>query len=251
MSGHSKWSKIKRYKEAADAKKGKVYTKLIKELTIAARIAGGDPSVNPRLRKAIQDSKVQNMPNDNIERAIKKGTGEIAGGVIEEYYMEGYGPAGVALLVQIQSDNRNRTLAEIRHIFQKHAGNLGSEGCVAWMFDKKGFLAFDKTVASEDLLMEVGLDAGADDVRDKGDQFEVITSPQAFENVKKAFDDKKIKYDVAEVSMIPQTQVPLNKRDAETMLNLVEGLEDNEDVQNVYTNADIPDEVMTEIESKK
>jgi len=251
MSGHSKWSKIKRYKEASDAKKGKVFTKLIKELTIAARMAGGDPDTNPRLRKAIADSKVQNMPNDNIERAIKKGTGEIAGGAIEEYNMEGYGPSGVAILIQIQSDNSNRTLAEIRHIFQKHGGNLGAEGCVAWMFDKKGFLAFEKTAASEDILMEVGLEAGADDVRDKGDQLEVITTPSAFENVKKAFDDKNIKYDVAEVSMIPQTVVPLEKRDAETMIRFVESLEDNEDVQNVFTNADIPDEVMKEIESAK
>ena len=249
MSGHSKWSKIKRYKEASDAKKGKVFTKLIKELTIAARMAGGDPDTNPRLRKAIQDSKVQNMPSDNIERAIKKGTGDLEGVNYEEYTMEGYGPKGVAILIQIQSDSRNRTLAEIRHIFQKFNGNLGAEGCVSWMFDKKGFIAFDKSAVDEDKLMEIGLDAGADDIRDKGDQFEVITKPLDFEKVKKALEDNGLKFDVGEVAMIPQTVVPLDKKDAEVMMKLIEELEDNEDVQNVWTNSDIPDEVMKEIES--
>lgn len=249
MSGHSKWSKIKRKKGASDAKRGKIFTKLIKELTIAARQGGGDPDSNARLRKAIADAKQENMPSDNIDRAIKKGTGDLDGTKYEEFTMEAYGPKGVALIVQIQTDNKNRTLSEIKHIFSKNGGNLGAAGCVAWMFDKKGIIAFDKSNATEEQLMEVGLDAGAEDIKDKGDSFEVMMDPANFEAVKKAFDDNKLKYELADVAMIPQTYVTLDSKDAETMIKLVEALEDNDDVQKVHTNSEISDEAMAKIEA--
>ena len=249
MSGHSKWSTIKRKKGAIDSKRGKIFTKLIKEITLAARLGGGDIEGNARLRSAVLAAKEENMPKDNIERAIKKGTGEIAGGAAyEEVTYEGYGPAGVAVIVEVMTDNRNRTVAEIRHIFSKHGGNLGENGCVAWMFDKKGSIVLDKKTAGEDILMEVALEAGADDVRDQETEWEVITDPLAFEGVKKAIDQKGWKALDARVGLIPQNIIKLDAAGkAEQMLRLIERLEDNDDVQNVYANFDIPDEVMEQV----
>mgnify|MGYP004704098387 CR=1 FL=1 len=248
MSGHSKWSTIKRKKGAIDSKRGKIFTKLIKEITLAARLGGGDIEGNARLRSAILAAKEENMPKDNIDRAIKKGTGELAGGAAyEEVTYEGYGPAGVAVIVEVMTDNKNRTVAEIRHIFSKHGGNLGENGCVAWMFDKKGSIVFDKQAVDEDALMETVLEAGADDVRDQETEWEVITDPVNFDTVKKAIDQKGWKYLDARVGLIPQTTVKLEAGKAEQMMKLMERLEDNDDVQNVYANFDISDEVMEKL----
>lgn len=248
MSGHSKWSTIKRKKGAIDAARGKIFTKLIKEVTLAARLGGGDLEGNSRLRQAIMAAKEENMPKDNIDRAVKKGTGDQAGAAAyEEITYEGYGPAGVAVIVDVMTDNKNRTVAEIRHILSKHGGNLGENGCVAWMFEKKGSIVFDKKAVGEDALMEVALDAGAEDVRDQESEWEVITDPNAFEAVKKAIDLKGWKYLEARVGKIPQNTVALEAGKAEQMLKLMEKLEDNDDVQNVYANFDIPDEVMEKL----
>ncbi|MEK7375260.1 MAG: YebC/PmpR family DNA-binding transcriptional regulator [Thermodesulfobacteriota bacterium] len=248
MSGHSKWSTIKRKKGAIDSKRGKIFTKLIKEITLAARLGGGDIEGNSRLRSAVMAAKEENMPKDNIDRAIKKGTGELGGGAAyEEVTYEGYGPAGVAVIVEVMTDNKNRTVAEIRHIFSKHGGNLGENGCVAWMFDKKGSIVFDKKAVSEDALMESALEAGADDVLDQETEWEVITDPLAFEAVKRAIDQKGWKYLEARVGMIPQNTIKLEAGKAEQMLKLMEKLEDNDDVQNLYANFDISDEVMEKL----
>ena len=248
MSGHSKWSTIKRKKGAIDSKRGKIFTKLIKEITLAARLGGGDIEGNARLRSAVLAAKEENMPKDNIDRAIKKGTGELAGGAAyEEVTYEGYGPAGVAVIVEVMTDNKNRTVAEIRHIFSKHGGNLGENGCVAWMFDKKGIIVLDKKTVSEDALMEVALEAGADDVRDQGTEWEVVTEPMTFEAVKKAIEQKGWKSLEARVGMVPQNTIKLEAGKAEQMLRLMEKLEDNDDVQNVYANFDISDEVMEKL----
>jgi YebC/PmpR family DNA-binding regulatory protein len=248
MSGHSKWSTIKRKKGAIDSKRGKIFTKLIKEITLAARLGGGDIEGNARLRSAVLAAKEENMPKDNIDRAIKKGTGELGGGVAyEEITYEGYGPSGVAVIVEVMTDNKNRTVAEIRHIFSKHGGNLGENGCVAWMFDKKGSVVFDKKAVDEDTLMETALEAGADDVRDQETEWEVITDPLSFEAVKKAIDQKGWKYLDSRVGLIPQNTVKLEGGKAEQMMKLMEKLEDNDDVQNVYANFDISDEVMEKL----
>jgi YebC/PmpR family DNA-binding regulatory protein len=248
MSGHSKWSTIKRKKGAIDSKRGKIFTKLIKEITLAARLGGGDIEGNSRLRQAILAAKEENMPKDNIDRAVKKGTGDQAGAAAyEEVTYEGYGPAGVAVIVDVMTDNKNRTVAEIRHSFSKHGGNLGENGCVAWMFDKKGSIVFDKKAVGEDALMEVALEAGAEDVRDQESEWEVITDPMTFEAVKKAIDLKGWKYLEARVGKIPQNTVKLEVGKAEQMLKLMEKLEDNDDVQNVYANFDIPDDVMEKL----
>jgi YebC/PmpR family DNA-binding regulatory protein len=248
MSGHSKWSTIKRKKGAIDSKRGKIFTKLIKEITLAARLGGGDIEGNARLRSAVLAAKEENMPKDNIDRAIKKGTGELGGGVAyEEITYEGYGPAGVAVIVEVMTDNKNRTVAEIRHLFSKHGGNLGENGCVAWMFDKKGSIVLDKKTATEDTLMEIALEAGAEDVRDQGSEWEIVTEPAAFEAVKKTIDQKGWKYLEARVGMIPQNTIRLEAGKAEQMLKLMEKLEDNDDVQNVYANFDISDEVMEKL----
>jgi len=248
MSGHSKWSTIKRKKGAIDSKRGKIFTKLIKEITLAARLGGGDIEGNARLRSAVLAAKEENMPKDNIDRAIKKGTGELAGGAAyEEVTYEGYGPAGVAVIVEVMTDNKNRTVAEIRHIFSKHGGNLGENGCVAWMFDKKGSITFDKKAVDEDALMETALEAGADDVRDQETEWEVITDPLNFEAVKRAVDQKGWKYLDSLVGLIPQNTVRLEGGKAEQMMKLMERLEDNDDVQNVYSNFDISDEVMEKL----
>ena len=248
MSGHSKWSSIKHKKGAADAKRGKIFSRISKELTVVAKAAGGDPTMNPRLRTVIANAKAANMPADNIERAIKKGVGEIGGASsFEETTYEGYGPGGVALLVEVLTDNKNRTVAEIRHILSKHGGNLGENGCVAWMFDKKGSLLVNKSDIDEDALMELALEAGADDVREEEHEFEVITSPGAFETVRRAIEQRGIKLLSASIGMIPQNTVQLEAARAEQMIKLMEKLEDNDDVQNVYANFDIPDEIMEKL----
>jgi len=245
MSGHSKWSSIKHKKGAADAKRGKVFTKLIKEITIAARMgSNGDIATNPRLRTAVLAAKAENMPKDNIERAIKKGTGELEGVNYEENIYEGYGPGGAAVLVESLTDNKNRAVAEIRHIFAKRGGGLGENGCVAWMFHKKGYINVDKKTVSEEKLMETALDAGAEDVREDGDIFEVITAPEDFEAVKNALDEASIPYTGSEVTMLPKTTTNLEGKEAEQMVRLMDSLEDCDDVQKVYTNADISDEVF-------
>ena len=244
MSGHSKWSTIKHKKGAADAKRGKVFTKLIKEITVAARMGGGDINANPRLRSAVMAAKAENMPKDNMERAIKKGTGELEGVSYEENTYEGYGPGGAAVLVESLTDNKNRAVADIRHIFVKRGGNLGENGCVAWMFDKKGYINIEKSATDEETLMEVALDAGAEDVREDGGNFEVITAPEDFESVKEAIENASIPYIEADVTMLPQTTAPLQGKEAERMILMMEALDDCEDVQKVYTNADIPDDMV-------
>jgi len=244
MSGHSKWSSIKHKKGAADAKRGKIFTRLIKEITIAARMGGGDPDANPRLRTAIQAAKSENMPKDNIERGIKKGTGELEGVNYEESTYEGYGPGGAAVLIDSLTDNKNRAVAEIRHIFSKNGGNLGENGCVAWMFEKKGYINVDRASADEEVLMEKALDAGAEDVREDADSFEIITDPGDFEAVKSAMEASSIAFETAEVTMLPLSVSNLKGKEAEQMIRLMDALEDCDDVQRVYTNADIPDEMV-------
>ncbi|HXF42327.1 MAG TPA: YebC/PmpR family DNA-binding transcriptional regulator [Pyrinomonadaceae bacterium] len=245
MSGHSKWHTIKHKKGALDAKRGKIFTKLIKEITVAARTGGsGDPDANPRLRKAISDAKAQNMPNDTIERAIKRGTGEIEGASYDEVVYEGYGPNGVAVMIEAMTDNRNRTVAEIRHLFTKNGGNLGESGSVAWMFEKKGYIVVDKSAINEDRLFEIAIEAGADDVKDEGNVFEVLTSPEAFEDVLKAVKENGIEPQAAEVSMIPQNYIHLEGAEAKQMLKLYEALEDHDDVQKVFANFDIDESEM-------
>lgn len=247
MSGHSKWAQIKHKKAHTDAKRGKIFTKIVKEISVAARIGGGDPSGNPRLRLAIEKAKEVNMPHDNIKRAIMKGTGELPGMSYEEFTYEGYGPGGVAVLVEALTDNKQRTVSEIRHIMSKHGGNLGEAGCVAWMFQQKGYLLVDKSKVDEDTLMTIALDAGAEDMKNdpKEDNYEVITSPEDLTGVKNALEAAHMPVSLAETTMLPKNYVLLEERAAEQMLKLIELLEENEDVQNVYANFDIPDEVMT------
>ncbi len=244
MSGHSKWHSIKHKKSKEDAKRGKLFTKLMREIMVAARLGGGDPDANPRLRQAIAAAKAANMPKDNIITAIKKGTGELEGVAYEEATYEGYGPGGVAVLVETMTDNRNRTTAEIRKIFSRAGGNLGEAGCVSWMFQRKGLIVFDKKEVSEDEVMEVALEAGADDVKDSESVWEVICEPDQFEKVKEAFDKKGLKYTLAQIAMIPQTTVKLSGKEAEQMVKLMEALEEHDDVQNVYSNFDIAEEEL-------
>lgn len=244
MSGHSKWSSIKHKKGATDAKRGKIFTRLIKEITVAARMGGGDPGANPRLRTAILAAKSENMPKDNIERAIKKGTGELEGVNYEEVTYEGYGPGGAAVFIESVTDNKNRAVADIRHILTKAGGNLGAAGCVAYMFDKKGYVVVERSAVDEDTLMEIAIDAGAEDVREDGSNFEIITEPGDFETVKAALDNHPIPYIEAEVTMLPQSAVIIEGKEAEQMIRLMDALEDCDDVQKIYTNADIPDEVV-------
>ncbi|HBN26418.1 MAG TPA: YebC/PmpR family DNA-binding transcriptional regulator [Desulfobacteraceae bacterium] len=244
MSGHSKWSTIKHKKGAADAKRGKIFTKLIKEITVAARLGGGDIDANPRLRSAVAAAKSENMPKDNMERAIKKGTGELEGVNYEEVLYEGYGPGGAAILIESLTDNKNRAVAEIRNILNKNNGNLGENGCVAWMFDQKGYFVVEKEKTDEDSLMETAIDAGAEDVREDGANFEITSNPKDFEPVKKALDNGKIPYIMAEVTKLPQTLLALEGKSAEQMIRLMDILDDCEDVQKVYTNADIPENLI-------
>lgn len=247
MSGHSKWSSIKHKKAATDAKRGQAFTKVIKEITVAARGGGGDPTSNARLRTAIASAKAVNMPQDNVTRAIKKGTGELPGVSYEEFTYEGYGPGGAAIMIEIMTDNKNRTVADIRHIFSKHNGNLGESGCVAWMFNKKGLIVIDSDKVDEDKLMEIALNAGAEDMQRNEDVFEITTLPEDLESVREAIEKEGIEISLAEVSRIPQTTVKLEGKHAEQMLKLMEKLEDHDDVQNVFANFDIPDEVMENI----
>jgi len=244
MSGHSKWHSIKHKKGALDAKRGKLFTKLIKELTVAARTGGGDPTGNARLRKAIADAKAGNMPNDTIDRAVRRGTGEEGGVHYEEITYEGYGPGGVALLIEAMTDNRNRTVAEIRHIFAKHGGNLGESGSVGWMFEKKGYLVIDKKEQAEDQLVDIAIDAGADDIRDDEDNWEIITAPESFEAVQTAIKSAGITPQVAEIEMVPQNYIKLEGSQAGQTLKLMEALEDHDDVQKVSANFDISEADM-------
>ncbi len=241
MSGHSKWATIKHAKGAADAKRGQMFTKFIKEISIAARMGGGDPNANPRLRTAILKARAANMPKDNIERAIKKGTGELGAATYEELTYEGYGPGGVAVLVEVLTDNKNRAAANVRNLFSKNGGNLGATGSVAYMFNRKGVIEYDAEVANEDTVMEVALEAGADDVSNEDGVISVSTDPAAFEAVFEALQAKGLESLSAEISMVPDTYSELDVDTTRKVLKLVEKLEEDDDVQNVYTNLDIPE----------
>jgi YebC/PmpR family DNA-binding regulatory protein len=247
MSGHSKWATIKHKKGALDAKRGKLFTKLIKELTVAARMGGGDPTGNPRLRKAIADAKGQSMPNDTINRAVKRGTGEIEGAAYEEVLYEGTGPGGTLYLVEGMTDNRNRTVAEIRKIFEKHNGVLGGAGTAGWAFDKKGTIAIVKNAINEDALMDVAVGAGADDYTDLGEDWLVTTPPEALDIVLKALEAAKVAVKSSGLGFIPKNKKPVSGRDAEVALNLADALDDHDDVQNVYADVDVSDEEMRRI----
>ena len=246
MSGHSKWATIKHKKGALDAKRGKIFTRLIKEITIAAR-AGGDPEGNPRLRTAIAAAKAQSMPNDNIDRAIKKGTGELGGGTLEEITYEGYGPAGVAIIADVFTDNRNRVVAELRHMFSRHGGNLGESGCVAWMFKKRGVIAIDKGAADEDRLLELALEAGADDVVSEDDGFQVLTGTESFSAVRDAIEKAGIPIASAEIAKLPENTVKVSGNAAEQVLKLMEELEDHDDVQGVAANFEMDTDEMARL----
>lgn len=249
MSGHSRWANIKHKKAKSDAKRGKVFTKLIKEIIVAAKMGGGDPDGNPRLRTAIDKAKASNVPSDNIERAVKKGAGELEGVNYEEFFYEGYGPAGVAMLVAVATDNRNRTAGEVRSVFTKGGGRLGESGSVAWMFEKKGMFTFATDSVAEDKLMEIAIDAGAEDVITNNEDkvFEVYTAAADFHKVKEIFDAKGLKYTLAEINMIPKNTVLVEGKDAQHVLRLMEELEDLDDVQNVYANFDMPQEEMDRV----
>lgn len=246
MAGHSKWAQIKHKKAHTDAKRGKIFTKIVKEISVAARLGGGDPEGNPRLRNAIEKAKEVNMPSENIKRAIMKGTGELPGTAYEEITYEGYGPGGVAILIETLTDNKNRTVSEIRHILSKNGGNLGEAGCVAWMFEKKGYILVEKSKVDEDTLMSVVLDAGAEDMKNdpKEDNYEVITSPENLNKVKEAIEKQNIPISLSEITMLPKSYVTIEGSAADQMVRLVDALEDNDDVQNVYANFDIPEEAM-------
>ena len=245
MSGHSKWSTIKRKKGAIDAKRGKIFTKLIKEITVAARMGGGDIDANPRLRTAVLAAKYENMPKDNIDRAIKKGTGGLEGVNYEEILYEGYGPGGVAVLVETMTDNKNRTVADVRHFFSKSGGNLGESGCVGWMFDKKGVITVDKGAITEEQLMELALEAGAQDVVEEDSSFQVITAPEDLNMVAEGLSKASVAYQEAAISMVPKNTVEVTEeKTARSLLKLLENLEDHDDVQKVHANFDIADELM-------
>jgi len=248
MSGHSKWATIKHKKGALDAKRGKIFTRLIKEITIAAK-QGGDPDTNPRLRTAIAAAKAENMPADNIKRAIQRGTGELPGATYEEFTLEGYGPGGVALLLDINTDNRNRTVSEIRHAFGKNGGNMAEAGAVAWMFHKKGDIVIAKSAAKEDDLMGIVLEAGAEDLRDDGENWEVLTDLSSFEAVLEAVKKSGVQPVSAEVAMIPQNYIKLEGQQATQMIRLVEALEEHDDVQHVHSNFDIDQKLLEEVAS--
>ena len=247
MSGHSKWSKVKHVKAVQDAKKGKMFTKVIKEITVAARISGGDPDGNPRLRAAVMAAKQVNMPADNIKRAIQKGTGELPGVMYEEITYEGYGPSGVAILVEAMTDNKNRTVSEMRYVFSRNNGNMAEAGSVAWMFTKKGSIVIDKNAVNEEKLMEVALEAGADDIQDDEGNFEVLTAPEAFNKVTSALQTNEIPTVSAELAMVPQTWIRVTGKEAQQLLRLIEALEDHDDVQKVWANFDISEEELVQL----
>src|SRR5215469_11524350 len=246
MSGHSKWATIKHKKGALDAKRGKIFTRLIKEITMAAK-SGGDPDKNPRLRTAIQAAKAENMPADNIKRAVQRGTGELPGATYEEFSLEGYGPGGVAILVEISSDNRNRTVSEIRHVFGKNGGNMAEAGAVSWMFHKKGDIVIAKSAAKEDDLMNIVLEAGGEDLKDDGENWEIVTDPASFEPVLEAVKKAAIAPNSASVTMVPQNYIKLEGQAANTMIRLMEALEEHDDVQNVHSNFDIDQKLLEEV----
>jgi YebC/PmpR family DNA-binding regulatory protein len=249
MSGHSKWAQVKHKKAIVDAKKGKIFSKIVKEISVAARLGGGDPDRNPRLRTAIEKAKEVNMPQENIKRAIMKGTGELPGMTYEETVYEGYGPGGTAILLEVLTDNRNRTVSEIRHIMTKHGGNLGEAGCVGWMFEKKGYILVEKTNIDEDSLMSIAIESGAEDMKNdpREDSFEIITASEDMNKVKTSLEASGIPLSLAETTMLPKSYVFLDEKAADQMIRLIEALEDHEDVQDVYTNSDIPDEVMAKV----
>ena len=244
MSGHSKWATIKHKKAATDAKRGRAFTKVIREITIASRVGGGDPDSNPRLRTAIAQAKNENMPNDNIERAIQRGTGQLEGEQYEEVNFEGYGPGGVGMIVQVVTTNRNRVVSEIRHMMSRHGGNLAETGAVGWMFSRKGQIVISKEQAGEDKMLSIVLDAGAEDLRDDGSSWEVLTPPDAFENVREALSKAGLKPESAEIAWVPQNYIKLTGSAAQQMLRLVEGLEEHDDVQHVFANFDIDEKEM-------
>jgi len=244
MSGHSKWATTKHKKAVIDAKRGKIFTKIGKEITVAARLGGGDPDGNPRLRTAVVNAKSVSMPSENIKRAIQKGTGELPGVAYEEITYEGYGPAGVAIIIEVMTDNKNRTVAEIRHTMEKLGKGMGENGCVSWMFHKKGYIVVAASKTTEEKLMTLALDAGAEDLQAEDDNFVITTPPSDFERVRKAIEDGGIVPEAAEITMLPQTYVKLEGKEADQMLRLMEQLEDNDDVQNVYANFDIPEEIL-------
>ena len=247
MSGHSKWSSIKHKKGAADAKRGKIFTNIIKEITVATRIGGGDPDGNPRLRTAIMGAKSKNMPVDNITRAIKKGTGELEGIQYEEHTYEGYGPGGAAIFLEAMTDNKNRTVSEIRAALGKAGGNLGENGCVGWMFEKKGLITVKAEAKSEDELMELAIDAGADDLQTVDEQYEITTAVENFEAVRKALEDAGVAMELAEITRIPQNTVSIDEKKGKALLKLMDILDDHDDIQKAYSNFDISDEVMAAI----
>ncbi|MCD6079931.1 MAG: YebC/PmpR family DNA-binding transcriptional regulator [Candidatus Omnitrophica bacterium] len=247
MAGHSKWANIKYRKEAADAKKGKLFSKLAKEITVAAREGGGDPEVNPRLRQAIEKAREANMPMDNVERAIKRGTGELPGVNYEHVVYEGYGPGGVAVLIEALTDNRNRTTSEIRNIFTKKGGNMAGAGSVSWIFHRKGLITVEKSACDEDTLLSIAIEAGADDMKVEGDRFEITTSPENFEQVREALKEKDIPIQNAEITMLPSNYIKLEGQVAKQILSLMDTLQSHDDVQQVYANFDIPDEIIEEM----
>jgi YebC/PmpR family DNA-binding regulatory protein len=242
MSGHSKWHSIKHKKAAADAKRGKLFTKIIRELSVAAREGGGDPETNARLRKAVFDAKAVNMPADNIKRAIMKGTGQLEGASFEEVQYEGYGPGGVAIFIEVLSDNKNRTVSELRHIFTRNGGRIGESGCVSWMFKRKGYVVVEKEKAAEDKLLEIVLASGAEDLRDDGSNFEIITPPEKYDAVVEALKENTVEIAASSLGYIPQNYVKLEGKQAQQLLRLMEELEDHDDVQHVWANFDIPEE---------
>lgn len=250
MSGHSKWSTIKRKKAKTDAQRGKIFTRLIKEITVAARSGGGDENTNPALRTAIAAAKAANMPSANIERAIKRGTGELPGVVYENVTYEGYGPGGTALMIEVLTDNKNRTVADIRHILSRHNGNLGESGCVSWLFEKKGMIQVNSKEVTEEQLLELVLESGADDMRREQDWFEIVTQPGSFENVKTILDKNNIGIESAEVTMHPRNTVKVTEKEAEQLLKLMDALEDHDDVNQIYSNFDIDTEILDKFEQQ-
>lgn len=249
MSGHSKWHSIRHKKAAQDAKKGKIFTKIIREISVAARLGGPDPEKNPRLRKAIADAKAVNMPADNIKRAIMKGTGQLEGANYEEVNYEGYGPGGVAIFVEAMSDNKNRTVAELRHIFARNGGRIGESGCVSWMFKRKGYIVVEKNKASEEQLLEIVLSSGAEDLRDDGSNWEIITPPENYEAVLEALKQNNIEVATSNIGYIPQTYVKVQGKEAQQLLRLMEELEEHDDVQHVWANFDISEEEISKFSS--
>jgi len=246
MAGHSKWAQIKRKKATVDSRRGRLWTKLLKEITVSARIGGGDPDGNPRLRSAVQEARDANVPNDNIDRAVKRGTGELEGATYDELTYEGYGPGGVALFIEAMTDNRNRTVGELRHLLSRHGGNLGENGCVAWMFEKKGLFVVPRDAVSEDRLVELALEAGAEDVRSEEDGYEVTTPADGYAQMSQALQRAGVPVETRALAMIPSSTVEVASEDAGQVYRLLEAIEDHDDVQNVWTNADIPAEALAE-----